>query len=229
MTVGEMNTGDHIDVVVIDNHMLFRQGIVQILVKENDVQVVGECEFGDVAITLVETTKPDVVLLDSDRGGSTAVGTVRKMLAVSPLSKVIVVTVHDDPRLVGNLVAAGAHAYLLKSATSQELLTVLRKVARDAQHVVLSVSRETLEGLKGLDRPLLSKREREVLGLVAAGMRNSEIASELYISEGTVKRHLTNAYAKLGTKSRISAIKRAISLGLVSFNALFDNEDGVED
>jgi ATP/maltotriose-dependent transcriptional regulator MalT len=91
------------------------------------------------------------------------------------------------------------------------------------------VSRETLEGLNGLDRPLLSKREREVLGLVAAGMHNSEIASDLYISEGTVKRHLTNAYAKLGTASRISAIKRAISLGLVSFSALFDNEDVTDD
>jgi DNA-binding NarL/FixJ family response regulator len=224
-----MSTEDEIRVVVVDNHMLFRQGLVQILVGENDIDVVGECEFGGIAIALVESAKPDIVLLDSDRGGSTAIGTVREIRAVSPLSKVIVVTVYDDPRLVGNLVAAGAHAYLLKSTTSQELLTVLRKVARDAQHVVLSVSRETLEGLNGLDRPLLSKREREVLGLVAAGMRNSEIASELYISEGTVKRHLTNAYAKLGTASRISAIKRAISLGLVSFSALFDNEDGAED
>jgi DNA-binding NarL/FixJ family response regulator len=136
-----------------------------------------------------------------------------------------VVTVHDEARLVGNLVAAGAHAYLLKSATSEELLTALRKVSRDSSHVVLSVSRETLEGLNGVDRPLLSKREREVLGLVAAGMHNSEIASELYISEGTVKRHLTNTYTKLGTASRISAIKKAISLGLVSFSALFDDED----
>lgn len=224
-----MITEEEIRVVVVDNHMLFRQGLVQILVAENDIHVVGECEFGDIAIALAESAKPDIVLLDSDRGGSIAISTVREIRAVSPLSKVIVVTVYDDPRLVGNLVAAGAHAYLLKSATSQELLTVLRKVARDAQHVVLSVSRETLEGLNGLDRPLLSRREREVLGLVAAGMRNSEIASELYISEGTVKRHLTNAYAKLGTASRISAIKRAISLGLVSYSALFDNEDGAQD
>ncbi|HWE88214.1 MAG TPA: response regulator transcription factor [Pseudonocardiaceae bacterium] len=214
-----------IRVAVIDNHMLFRQGMVQILSIEQDILVVGACQFGDAAITVVERTKPDVVLLDSDRAGSQAVGMLRRMLLVSPTSKVIVVTVHDEARLVGNLVAAGAHAYLLKSATSEELLTALRKVSRDSSHVVLSVSRETLEGLNGVDRPLLSKREREVLGLVAAGMHNSEIASELYISEGTVKRHLTNTYTKLGTASRISAIKKAISLGLVSFSALFDDED----
>ncbi|MBN6038813.1 response regulator transcription factor [Amycolatopsis sp. 195334CR] len=211
--------------VVVDNHMLFRQGIVQMLSVERDVVVVGECGFGRTATALVAEVKPDIVLLDSDRGGSLAVRTLRELSVASPVSKVIVVTRHDEPRLVGNLIAAGAYAYVLKSATREELLVTLRMVHRASGHVVVSVSRETLEGMHGFDRQLLSKREREVIVLVAVGMRNSQIAHELYISEGTVKRHLTNAYTKLGAASRIAAVKKAISLGIVSVADLFDNEE----
>ena len=107
------------------------------------------------------------------------------------------------------------------------LVNALRKVHSDSGHVVLSVSRETLERLSGMDhdRPVLSRREREVLCLVAEGMRNSQIAGTLYISEGTVKRHLANAYNKLGTTSRISAVKKAILLGMVSSNVLFESAE----
>ncbi|MEC3980515.1 response regulator transcription factor [Amycolatopsis sp. H20-H5] len=214
-----------ISVVVVDKHRLFRQGIIQILSVEEDISVVGECGFGKDAITVVGQAKPDVVLLDSDRGGSQAVGMLRGLLLVSPGSKVVVVTVHDAPRLVGDLIAAGAHAYVLKNATREELLVTLRTVYRDSGHVVVSVPRETLRGMNEADHALLSRRETEVLELVAGGMRNSQIANELYISEGTVKRHLTNAYTKLGAESRIGAVKKAISLGIVSFNELLEAEE----
>ncbi|KAA2252844.1 response regulator transcription factor [Solihabitans fulvus] len=219
-----------IRVVVIDNHMLFRQGLVQILSSEPDIVVVGEGGFGSETTDVIGQVKPDIVLLDSDRGGTLAIQTLRELRAVSAESKAIMVTAHDEPRMVGSLIAAGAYAYVLKSATREELLITLRTVNRASGHVVVSVSRETVQGMNGLDRPLLSRREREVIVLVASGLRNSEIAGELYISEGTVKRHLTNAYSKLGVESRMSAVKRAISLGIVSFGELFegssDNGDG---
>lgn len=222
-----METTEAISMVVVDDHLLFRQGLVQILTAEDDIQVVGECPFGKRAISLVDRAKPDIVLLDSDRAGAQALGLLRGLLLVSPVSKVIVVTLYDEPRLVSDLIAAGAHAYLLKNSSREELVSAVREVHRDAGHVVLSVSRETLEGLNNADRgrPLLSKREREVLGLVAGGMRNSQIAGALYISEGTVKRHLTNAYNKLGTTSRISAVKKAILLGMVPSATLFESAE----
>lgn len=219
---------DCMSVVVIDRYRLFRQGIMQIISVEEDFRVVGECGFGKDGITLIAERQPDLVLLDSDRGGAQAVGMLRGVLLVSPGSKVVVVTAHDAPRLVGDLIAAGAHAYLLKNATREELLVTLRTVYRDSGNVVISVPRETLKGMNEPGLVLLSRRESEVLGLVAVGMRNSQIAIELYISEGTVKRHLTNAYAKLGVESRISAVKKAISLGIVSLDEVFAPGETVE-
>jgi DNA-binding NarL/FixJ family response regulator len=129
---------------------------------------------------------------------------------------VVVLTMHDEPRLVRSLLGAGARAYVVKSATREELLATVRMVERDPDRVVLSVSRDTLERLEGRDEGLLSARELEVLTLVATGSSNAGIAAQLHISEGTVKRHLTNAYAKLGVASRIDAVNRALSTGLVS-------------
>lgn len=219
-------TTESISVVVVEGHLLLRQGLVQILAMEDGMRVVGECGFGNQAITVVGRTKPDIVLLDSDRAGTQALGMLRRLLLVSPVSKVVVVTVYDEPQLVGDLMTAGAHAYLLKNSSREYLISALRKVHRDSGHVVLSVSRETLQQLnRDRAKPVLSKREREVINLVAGGLRNSEIAGALYISEGTVKRHLANAYNKLGTTSRISAVKKAILMGMVSSDALLGSSE----
>lgn len=214
-----------ISIVIIDSQLLFRQGISEILSTEPDLRVVGECGDATEAVALVNQTRPDIVLLDSDRAGNQAERILRGFLAVSTTSKVIIVTIHDQPRLVANLIAAGANGYVLKSSTRDELLATIRKVHHVSGHVVLSVSRTTLQRLNGSGRPLLSPRECEILSLVASGMRNSQIARRLYISEGTVKRHLTNSYAKLDAASRIDAIKKAVALGFVSYDDLLDVDD----
>ncbi|MEC3978263.1 response regulator transcription factor [Amycolatopsis sp. H20-H5] len=216
-----------ITIVVIDNQQLSRQGMTEVLSAEPDLEVVGGSGFGREATLLAGRVKPDVILLDGEFGGAHATTSMRGLLAASPASKLVTVIAHDDPRLVGSLIVAGAHAYVLRSATRDELLVTLRAAHRDSGHVLVSVSRATLEGINGANQRLLSRREREVMLLVAVGMKNSEIAHELFISEGTVKRHLTNTYTKLGVVSRMGAVKKAVSLGIVLFGEA--EQSGAED
>lgn len=212
-----------IRLVVIDDHVLFRQGVVEILSAEGEIQVVGECDGGD-ARFMVGQLEPDIALWGTDRSGFRAEKTLREMLIVSPKTKIVIVAMHDDPRLVANMIAAGAGAYILKDSTREELISVVRRVHRNSSQFVLSVSRETLRILNGHGQQALSIREREVLALVATGMRNSQIAGKLYISQGTVKRHLTNIYAKLDATSRVDAIKKAISLKILSVNDMLGSD-----
>lgn len=205
-----------IRLVLVDDHILFRQGLSYLLAKEKDLIVVGASRSDD-AVDLIRAERPDVVLLDSDPVGVRAEHVVRRLSRLSPKSKIIILSAHDDPRLVGKLVAAGARGYVLKSATDQELVVAVRVVGRGPDRVMLSVSHGTLHRLPQSHNYHLSIREQEVLRLVAHGMRNSEIATHLFIAEGTVKRHLTNIYSKLGAGSRVDALKKGVELGLVSF------------
>ena len=208
--------GEPIKVLLADDHTLFREGVAEIFAADAGVRVVGEAQNGEEAVALTQKEKPDVVLLDVEMPGpSGAEETLRRILGASPSSKVVVLTMHDEPRLVRSLVSSGAHAYVIKSATREELLSTVRTVDRDADRVVLSVSRSTLEKLEGRENDVLSPRELEVLSLAAEAMSNAQIASRLYISEGTVKRHLTNVYAKLGVASRVDALNKAKAAGLI--------------
>lgn len=217
-----MRKGDdgHIEVLLVDDHALFREGVVEIFAAEDDMRVVGEAENGAEAIALAEREKPDVVLLDVDMPVMGAEGAIEGILRTSPSSKVIVLTMYDEPRLVRKLLALGAHAYIVKNATREELVAAVRTVHRVEDRVVLSVSRSTADRLEGSERGTLSGRELEVLLLTVRAMSNSQIASHLHISEGTVKRHLTNIYAKLGVSSRADAAKKALTSGLITFRDL---------
>lgn len=211
-----MTPGTRVRVLLADDHALFREGVAEIFAAEDDLRVVGQAADGDQAVALVEREQPDVVLLDVEMRGPGPEETLRQILRASPSSKVVVLTMHDEPRLVRSLLGLGARAYVVKSATREELLATVRMVERESDRIVLSVSRDTLERLEGRDEGLLSAREVEVLTLVAAGMSNARIASQLHISEGTVKRHLTNVYAKLGVASRMDAVNKAVSAGFVN-------------
>jgi DNA-binding NarL/FixJ family response regulator len=203
-----------INVVIVDEHGLFREGLVNLLATESDIRVAAETASGAAAVNAVRRYRPDVVLVGSDTASSNAADEIRLLLQAAPLSRFIVLANRDDPRRVKHLLSSGAHAYILKSATMAELLATIRVVDRDQDRVVLSVSRQTMNRLRAGSDPMLSDRELEVLALVAEGMRNSQIANKLYIAEGTVKRHLTNIYAKLGATSRTDAIRRAANAGL---------------
>ncbi|CAA9441163.1 MAG: Two-component transcriptional response regulator, LuxR family [uncultured Rubrobacteraceae bacterium] len=210
----------HIKVLLVDDHALFREGVVEIFAVEDGMRVVGEAENGVDAIALAQREKPDVVLLDVEMPVMGAEGAIEEILRVSLSSKVLVLTMYDEPRLVRKLLRLGAHAYIVKNATREELVAAVRTVHRVEDRVVLSVSRTTADRLEGSDRGTLSGRELEVLLLTVRAMSNSQIAAYLHISEGTVKRHLTNIYAKLGVSSRADAAKKALTSGLITFRDL---------
>lgn len=216
-----MRTEDEpIKVLLVDDHALFREGIVEIFAVVDDMVVVGEAENGLEAIEMAAREKPDVILLDVEMPVMGAERAITGILHASPSSKVLVLTMYDEPRLVGRLLALGAHAYLVKNATREELVAAVRTVHRVRDRVVLSVSRSTADRLEGAGKSTLSIRELEVLLLAARAMSNSQIATQLHISDGTVKRHLSNIYGKLGVSSRADAAKKALTNGLITFRDL---------
>ncbi len=209
-----------IRLLLADDHALFREGIAEIFGAEDDMSVVGEAENGVEAVELAAREKPDVVLLDVEMPVMGAEGAIEGILRVSPSSRVIVLTMYDEHRLVRKLLALGAHAYIVKNATREELVAAVRTVRRVEDRVLLSVSRNTADRLEGSRKDTLSDRELEVLLLAVRAMSNGQIAQYLHISEGTVKRHLTNIYAKMGVVSRADAAKKALTSGLITFRDL---------
>jgi DNA-binding NarL/FixJ family response regulator len=211
---------DLITVLLVDNHALFREGLVEIFATEDDMRVVGQAKNALEAITQAETQKPDAILLDIEMPLMETEETIGRILHASPSSKMLVLTMYDEPHLVRRVLSAGASAYITKYASRDELLAAVRGVHRNKDRVVLSISRRTAERLEEAKNSMLSGREFEVLLLTARGMSNNQIALQLRISEGTVKRHLTNIYVKLEVSSRADAAKEALKSGLLTLRDL---------
>jgi DNA-binding NarL/FixJ family response regulator len=204
-----------IKVGIVDRSMLFRAGLSRMLNAEDDIKVVMEAYLSDDLASLISGERPDVLLVDGGDSGVEAAQIIRDARQASPTTKIVILALHDRPRVVEMLLSAGASAYVLMSTTPEELITVIRTLHREVDRVILSVSQDTLNMLKEDNNTLLSPREREVISLVYSGMRNAEIAERLFIAEGTVKRHLTNIYAKLGAASRMDAVNKAVAIGLL--------------
>jgi DNA-binding NarL/FixJ family response regulator len=202
--------------VIVDDHTLFRSGLRELLSHVPDLVVVGEGSSGTDAVALAEQLRPDVLLLDVEMPGPGAAATVERLQKVAPDTRIVVLTMHEDAALVHELLSRGASAYLNKTIGIQELGSAVRAVDRSSGTVLLSVRRDTFAGIDGQAvKPLLSARELDVLRLVAQARSNAQIAAQLFISEGTVKRHLTNIYAKLGAVSRVDAIRKATAARLI--------------
>ena len=204
-------------VLIADDHTLFREGIGEILTAAGGIEVVGSAHSGEDTCRKAAELHPDVVVLDVEMPGQGVRETLPQLRRVSPHSRIVVLTMHDDVVLARELLALGAGAYLVKGSTRHELLSAIHSVVvdRGPGHVILSVSQQGLDRVDTTPGELLSAREREVLGLTAEALSNSQIARRLSIAEGTVKRHLRNIYAKLGAVSRLDAVNKAVAASLI--------------
>jgi DNA-binding NarL/FixJ family response regulator len=208
-----------IRLVVVDDHGLFRAGLMELLRSVDDFEVEAEGASGDDAIALAGELKPDVMILDVGMPGPDPTFTIRTIRETSPQTEVVVVTMFEDPRLMHELIKAGAAAYLLKTSNRGELAVAIRAATRSDDMVLVSVSRQAFVGLTRATpnvRDSLSARESSVLRLVSQAKNNKDIGKTLNISDSTVKRHLTNIYSKLGATSRVDALQIARQGGLLN-------------
>ncbi len=206
-----------IRVLIADDHAMVREGMAQMLSLNDDIEIVAQAGNGREAVTLARETRPDVAILDVEMPVMGAQAALKKLLEFSSPPKVIVVTVFADRRLVRELLGLGASAFLSKSSSSQDLISTVRSVARapHGDNVIVTVPREEYDA-EGPVESELSRRESEVLLMVARGAGNRELAEALHLSETTIKRHLSNVYDKLGVRTRGEAVSKAVSEGWIS-------------
>jgi DNA-binding NarL/FixJ family response regulator len=214
-----------IKILLVDDQPLFREGLRTLLSVHSDFEVVGEAGNGQEAINLVRSTGATVVLMDLQMPILDGVAATRRLHDEQPDCRVIVLTTFDDDELVFDGLRAGAVGYLLKDAPSEKLAEAIRVAARGetflqpsvAAKVVAEFSRLTRKGVESSDAfsESLSERELEVLGLIARGASNREIATTLFLAEGTVKNHVTNILGKLDARDRTQAAIKAKDLGLI--------------
>jgi DNA-binding NarL/FixJ family response regulator len=215
-----------IRVLLADDQQLVREGLRVLLDLTPDIQVVGEVGDGVEVVERARQTRPDVVLMDVRMPGLDGVAATRRLHGACPEVKVIILTTFDDDEYVFEGLRAGAVGYLLKDVPSEQLAEAIRAAVRGEAFIQPSVARKVVAEFARLterehrrrEQPLvepLSARELEVLTLVAEGFSNHEVGERLFITEGTVKNHISNVLAKLGVRDRTQAILRAQELGLL--------------
>jgi DNA-binding NarL/FixJ family response regulator len=218
-----------IKVLLVDDQMLFREGLRTLLSIHEDIEVVGDAANGAEAVELVEKLSLDIILMDVRMPVLDGVAATRQILAVQPAIRIIMLTTFDDDEAVFDGLRAGACGYLLKDVPSEKLVEAIRAVARGESFLQPSVAAKVLAEFNRLSTQMppppqnlppvltepLSERELQILRLVSNGASNKEIAGELVITEGTVKNHLTNILGKMEVRDRTQAVFKAKDLGLL--------------
>jgi DNA-binding NarL/FixJ family response regulator len=220
-----------IRVVLVDDQALLRVGFRMLLEAEHDIEVVGEAGNGDEAVAVVTRTAPDVVLMDVRMPGTDGVEATARIVRGPSDARVLILTTYDLDEYVYAGLHAGASGFLLKDAPPAKLLNAIRTVAAGDAVLAPSATRRLLDrfapklpGPDGSSSPppradvlsQLTDREREVFELVASGRTNREIAAQLYVSEGTVKVHVSRLLTKLNLRDRVQAVVLAYEAGLIT-------------
>jgi two-component system, NarL family, response regulator len=201
-----------IRILVADDHPIVRQGLVAILNDQPDMSVVAEVDNGQQAIAQFRSCPPDVAIIDLQMpqvGGVEAIQTIR---AEFPDAAIIMFSIYETDEDIYQGLRAGAKAYLLKDTPCQEILEVIRAVSDGQRYVSAEIGTKLAARM---DRPNLSDREQQVLALMAKGSSNKAIATTLFITENTVKFHVTNVMIKLGASDRTHAVMNALQQGII--------------
>jgi DNA-binding NarL/FixJ family response regulator len=205
-----------IRLLIVDDHPVVRDGLRGMLTGDPEFEVLGEAADGAEAVTLAETLRPDVVLMDLRMPGVDGVRAIGALRERGLTARVLVLTTYDTDSDVLPAIEAGATGYLLKDSPRDELFRAVRAAARGEAVLSPSVATRLLGQVRAPAWEPLSQRELEVLGLIARGRTNREAAKHLFISEATVKTHLLHIYGKLGVNDRAAAVAVAFERGLLS-------------
>jgi DNA-binding NarL/FixJ family response regulator len=211
---------ESIKILIADDHPVVREGLISMLSREVDFDVVGEAKDGVEAVNKTKELSPDVVLIDLRMPEMDGVEAIRQIKSVMPDVKFIILTTYSDDEYIFSGIEAGARAYLLKDAPREDLFKAIRAVYRGESLIQPVVASKLLDRFSELSRRTpsgedLSGRELEILSLMAKGAANKEIGAQLNIAQSTVKTHITNIFQKLGVNDRTEAVTQALRKGII--------------
>ncbi len=212
-----------INVYLVDDQNLVRQGVRALLELADGITVVGEADGGEQAINDIPKVQPDVVLLDMRMPAVSGLDVLNALKKADQLPPTIILTTFDDDELVLAGVKSGAKGYLLKDVPLEDLVEGIKKVAAGETLIRPQVTKKILRGIEDLKMDFISfdipealtTRETEILRLMAGGHSNKEIANSLFVAEGTVKNHVSNILSKIGVRDRTRAVLKALEFGLI--------------
>jgi len=224
-----------IRVVIADDHAILRSGLRLLINSQPDMEVVSEAPNGEAAIQAAQETKPDVALMDLTMPRTGGMRALQEIVRVCPKTRVLVLTMHDDPAYLRSVLAAGASGYVLKRSVDAELLTAIRAVHRGGTFVDPSLADVLVQDVlakKGAKadpkRPIniLSERELQVLRLVARGYSSQQIATQILVGVKTVETYRSRLAQKLGLRTRSDMVRFAVQMGLLTPETLEAEEGG---
>ncbi|HYU57114.1 MAG TPA: response regulator transcription factor [Actinomycetota bacterium] len=212
--------GERLKVLIVDDHALFRRGLLMTLEAEEDIEVVGEAADGNEAVDKSVELMPDVVLMDVRMPKHSGIEATEQIRDLVPSAKILVLTNSEEEADLYDAIKAGASGYLLKEISIEEVAEAIRSVQAGQSRISPAMASKLLNEFAAMSKrppeqpqlpaPRLTDREMEVLTLVAKGMNNREIAGQLFISENTVKNHIRNILEKLHLHSRMEAVVYAV-------------------
>jgi len=212
---------DSIKVIIVDDHQLIREGLRKILAFDTGISVAAEAGDGEQAVQLAGEYNPQVMLMDINLPLINGVEASKRIKRLYPQIGIVVLTIHDDQQYVAEALKTGIEGYVLKDVGADQLIEAVKIVAKGGSYLDPGIASKVLNSFQQASRrqetaDRLTSREMEVLKLIAAGRSNKEIASELYISEKTVKNHLTKVFRKIEVEDRTQAAVYAIKQGLIN-------------
>ncbi|HCG56083.1 MULTISPECIES: response regulator transcription factor [Brevibacterium] len=204
-----------IRVILVDDHPVVRAGLRSVIDAPDHIAVVGEASSGEEALAVVDELEPDVVMCDLRLGeGIDGIEVTKRLNARPTKPAVLILTTFDNDAEIVAALNAGAAGYLLKDINPEDISTAIEKASRGETYLPPEISSKVIAAMRN-PGPKLTRREREVVKLLATGASNAQIAQELFVTEATVKSHLVNVFTKLGVDSRSRAIRVAEDQGLV--------------